>query len=421
MLRGEHIMARVARGKLVPHRLSPDDERTLAVAGELCEIYASHANRPRAGLEKELTAAEEDLGPGLDARRGFRIVRSLAKLLEERSEWAAPTAADPYTIRTRVFELVSMLPEPPAQELGLLDTPTRDGVLSQVASETGLEDPAALMYADRRSAQILEQFERPSPEELVIRYNVAQAQGVLYSARSLVVDLGAEADARLVFHYVKLLRLIYDLEPRKSGYRLRLDGPLSIFGSTRKYGLQLAKLLPGLLLTSHWKLSADVDWRGRDAVLELDSESPGLASHLTGPKELRDRDGDTREAFVRAWNRTKDTGGWKLEDGPGVLSFPELKTALVPDFTLKNEAGELVHLEILGFWSERKLIERVALLREARSRGHRVLIAASQNLGASPESLAEAAKGEVIPFKNRLDAKAVLEKLVSQSASQPVR
>jgi len=215
--------------------------------------------------------------------------------------------------------------------------------------------------------------------------------------------------------------LIYDLEPRKSGYRLRLDGPLSIFGSTRKYGLQLAKLLPGLLLTSHWKLSADVDWRGRDAVLELDSESPGLASHLTGPKELRDRDGDTREAFVRAWNRTKDTGGWKLEDGPGVLSFPELKTALVPDFTLKNEAGELVHLEILGFWSERKLIERVALLREARSRGHRVLIAASQNLGASPESLAEAAKGEVIPFKNRLDAKAVLEKLVSQSASQPVR
>ncbi len=418
MLRGEHIMARVVRGKLVPHRLSPTDERALAVAGELCDLYASHANRPRAGLEEKLTAAEEEMGPGLDTRRGFKIVRSLAKLLEERSEWSAPTAADPYTIRTRVFELASALPEPPAEEPGLLETPTRDGVLSQVASETGLEDTATLMYADRRSAQLLETFERPSPEELVTRYNVAQAQGVLYSARSLVVDLGAEADARLVFHYVKLLRLIYDLEPRKNGYRLRLDGPLSIFGSTRKYGLRLAKLLPGLLLTSHWKLSADVEWRGRDAVLELDSDSPGLASHLAGPKELRDRDGDVREAFIRAWDRAKDTGGWELGNGPGVLPFPELKTALVPDFTLKNESGEQVHLEILGFWSERKLIERVALLREARSRGHRILIAASQNLGASPEALAEAAKSDVIPFKNRLDAKAVLEKLVSRPASQ---
>ena len=418
MLRGEHVMARVARGKLVPHRLSPADDRTLAVAGELCDLYASHANGPRARLEAELTAAEEEFGPSLDARRGFRIVRALAKLLEERAEWAAPTDADPYTIRTRIFELASALPEPPAEEPGLLEAPTRAGVLSQVASETGLEDTATLMYADRRGAQVLETFERPSPEELVTRYNVAQAQGVLYSARSLVVDLGAEADARLVFHYVKLLRLIYDLEPLKNGYRLRLDGPLSIFGSTRKYGLQLAKLLPGLLLTSSWKLSADVEWRGRDAILELDSESPGLASHYAGPKELRDRDGDVREAFVRAWDRAKDTGGWELGAGPGILTLPELKTALVPDFTLKHESGEQVHLEILGFWSERKLIERVALLREARSRGHRVLIAASQNLGASPEALAEAAKSDVIPFKNRLDVKAVVEKL-SAISHQP--
>lgn len=413
MLRSEHVMARVVRGRLVPHRLSPSDTSVLAVAEELCELYASHANGPRSRLETELAAAEEEFGPRLDARRGFRIVRALAKLLEERAGWAAPADADPYTIRTRVFELASALPEPPAEEPGLLEAPTREGVLSQVASETGLEDPASLMYADRRSAQVLERFERPSPEGLVTRYNVAQAQGVLYSARSLVVDIGEGADARLVFHYVKVLGLIYSLEPleREAGYRLHLDGPLSIFGGTRKYGLQLAKLLPGLLLTAPWKLSADVEWKNRAATLELDSETPGLASHYAGPKEIRERDGDVREAFVLAWERAKETEGWDLETGAGVLPLPELRTALVPDFTLKNEAGERVHLEILGFWSERNLIERVALLREARSRGHRILIAASENLGASPETLSEAAKGEVIPFKNRLPVKAVVEKL----------
>jgi predicted nuclease of restriction endonuclease-like RecB superfamily len=411
VLRSEHVIARLSRGRLVPHRLSKDDPRALEVAGELCELYAGHVGRPRARLEGDLAAREEELGPRLDPRRGFRIVRGLSKLLEEKAAWASPTAADPYTIRTRVFELAAALPEPPAEEAGLLEAPTRDDVLSRVAAETGIEDPAALMYADRQGAQILESFEKPSPEELVARYNVAQAQGVLYAARDLVVDLGEGADARLVFHYVKLLGLIYALEPVPSGYRLRLDGPLSIFGATRKYGLRLARFLPGLLLTSPWSLSATVEWRDREAYLELDSETGGLESHYLGPRGEHEAE-PVREAFVRAWERAKDTGGWELEAGAGILSFPEKRVALVPDFTLRHAtSGALVHLEVLGFWSERNLVERAALLREARRRGHRLLVAVSERLGTSPEALAEAVEAGVVPFKERLAPKAVLEAL----------
>ncbi len=402
-------MARLSRGRLVPHRLSPEDRRTVEVAAELCDVYEAHLGSPSSMLEEQLVAREEELGPRLDARRGFKIVRALSKLLEEQSTWTPPTTADPYTIRTRLFELASALPEFPSSEPGLLDTVTREDIVSQVARETSLESPAALMYADRRSAQVLGEFEKPSPEELIHRYNVAQVQGVLYSARELVVDIGRGADARLIFHYVKLMGLIYRLEPTASGYRLYLDGPLSIFGSTRKYGLALAKFLPGLLLTAPWKLSASIEWKGRDAVLELDSES-GLKSHYLGPGRDAGSD-DVRQAFVRAWERAKDTGGWRLEPGTGILPFPELKTALVPDFTLTNPAGDQTHLEILGFWSERHLIDRTAMIREAARRGHRVLVAASDNLGASPAALSEAAASEVIPFKNRLDVKTVLAAL----------
>ena len=411
MLRSEHVMARLNRGRLVPHRLSPDDTRALYVAGVLCDLYARNVGSPRSRLERELTAMEEDLGPGLDARRGFRIVRALAKLLEERAGWSSPTEADPYTLRTRIFELAAALPEPPAAERGLLEAPTREDVLSQVAMETGVEDPASSMYADRQGAQLLCDFERPTPEVLVRRYNVAQIQGVLYSARELVVDLGEGADARLVFHYVKTLGLIYDLEPLSRGHRLRLDGPLSIFGGTRKYGLRLAKFLPGLLLTSPWKLSANVEWKGRDTVLELDSEKAGLQSHYLGPKDEREAD-DVRGAFVRAWERAKDTGGWELERGGDVLSFPERRSALVPDFTLRRaDTGEVVQLEILGFWSERNLVERVSLLREAETQGHRVLVAASEKLGASQEALSSAVEGGIVPFKDRLAVKPVLSAL----------
>jgi uncharacterized protein len=143
VLRSEHVMARLYRGRLVPHRLSPDDPRVLAVAEELCDLYAAHVGLTRSRLERELTVREEGLGPALDSRRGFKIVRALSKLLEERAGWSAPTEADPYTLRTRVFELASALPEPPAAEAGLLEVPTRGDVLSQVAVETGVEDPAA--------------------------------------------------------------------------------------------------------------------------------------------------------------------------------------------------------------------------------------------------------------------------------------
>jgi hypothetical protein len=41
MLRNEHVMARLSRGKLIPHRLAPDDPRALEVAEELCDLYAA--------------------------------------------------------------------------------------------------------------------------------------------------------------------------------------------------------------------------------------------------------------------------------------------------------------------------------------------------------------------------------------------
>ena len=90
----------------------------------------------------------------------------------------------------------------------------------------------------------------------------------------------------------------------------------------------------------------------------------------------------------------------------------------MPDFTLKHtESGETAHLEILGFWSERNLVERVALLREAREHGHRVLVAASERLGVSPEVLSEAVMGGVVPFKERLAPKAVLAALETRRAT----
>lgn len=413
MLRSEHVIARVVRGHLVPHSIPPGDKKAAGIAEDLISTYQNHLGEPRAALEKELTALEEELGPRLDPRRGFRIVRALAKVLDERAEWTPPTKADVYTIRTRLFEVSASLPELPAVTPGLLEGQSRTEIIAQVSRETGVGDPAALMYADRRGAELLSEFDRPPPADLIERYNLAQAQGTLYSAKDLTVNLGHEADARLVFQYVKKLALIYALEQTQQGYRLRLDGPLSLFGPTRKYGVRLARFLPGLLLTAPWSLHASVSWRGRDAVLELDSKTPHLASHYTNPGKDEEIE-EVRGSLIRSWERAKETNGWQLREGGEILPLPSARATLIPDFKLLNErTGEIAYLEILGFWSSRHLIERTEMLREANSKGYRVLVTASERLGASPEALAEAVRGGVIPFKGRLNPKTIVQALHS--------
>ena len=63
-----------------------------------------------------------------------------------------------------------------------------------------------------------------------------------------------------VLRLVKFYRLLCEVETVAEGvYKLRLDGPLSLFLSTQKYGLQLALFLPAILLCKDFDLQARSD------------------------------------------------------------------------------------------------------------------------------------------------------------------
>ncbi|MGH3086077.1 MAG: DUF790 family protein, partial [Rubrobacteraceae bacterium] len=63
MLRSEHVMARLSRGRVIPHSLSERDESAIEAASEIRELYADHVGKTRAELGSKLTAKEEELGP----------------------------------------------------------------------------------------------------------------------------------------------------------------------------------------------------------------------------------------------------------------------------------------------------------------------------------------------------------------------
>ena len=87
MLRGEHVMARLYRGKLTPHHLSPDNKRAIETAEAMCALYEEHLGRPRRELEGAVSAAEEELGSRLsdrfETKVKIQIGRSKGKIVVE--------------------------------------------------------------------------------------------------------------------------------------------------------------------------------------------------------------------------------------------------------------------------------------------------------------------------------------------------
>ena len=116
--------------------------------------------------------------------------------------------------------------------------------------------------------------------ELLERYNVAQVQGLLMTAKSLQIraDHADPAELRRLFKYLKFFRLLAEIRQDGPAYIIRISGPLAIFSNTRKYALQLAAFFPAVLLLKKWKLTAEIEWKNRSLQLILDEKS-NLRSH----------------------------------------------------------------------------------------------------------------------------------------------
>lgn len=119
----------------------------------------------------------------------------------------------------------------------------------------------AALYADLPDQQTLVSFDPPAPEEHVQRFDLAQAQWVLYRAYSLTIAARRNEPARYkqLLKYTKLFGLMVTVEGEANfGFTLTMDGPTSLFAGTTRYGLAMAKFLPALLHVTKWDLSAAI-------------------------------------------------------------------------------------------------------------------------------------------------------------------
>jgi hypothetical protein len=397
MLTGDLAISFRRGDNILPRAIRTNDEGYLHDAAVLIQIYTDAIGKTRAELDAEL---EEYVGTGTD----YKILRGLIKLLADRSEFETSSVAEPAEIRRAVFfaakESHPILP----------DSSERETVLEKIAGELGtdVQSLAACLYADLTAQQRLKEFSTIAPADLLDRFNLAQAQALLYRCGEMTIWVEPQAASgfRQIFSAIKYFRLIHSIVGNPTnGYEITLTGAASVFHRSQKYGVQMSVFLPALLNCQKWRMRAEIDLKsGERAFFELTSETD-LRSHYEDEPEYEN---PIHDKLVRDW--AKFDSDWTLEPNREVVSAG--RTAFVPDFVLKRDDGVKVFLEILGFWTPNSLQKRLQEFETANF--NNLLVAAWEELRGSRDE-PTFAPGNLILFKSKLEPRLIelaAEKLI---------
>jgi predicted nuclease of restriction endonuclease-like RecB superfamily len=394
------------------------------MATDLMTLYRDHVGRKRGELEEILSDYE---GESLD----YPVIRGLAKTLFDGCYFASDPPIEPGTLRECLF-LQAAERGPVVARPDLLHRTTRDEIIAEAAAELGLPTQTVeeTLYADLNEEQVLQEVPQLSSRELIERYNLELARGLLYWASEMRIFVGD--GYKDVFKFIKLFKLMHTIreardirgEPgRIGGYEITLDGPISPFvQATIRYGRQMAKFLPALLLCRNWKMEADIhipsplgmrDTQKGPLLYRLDPRS-GLRSHYqaSGPFDSKLEE-DFAAEFVARYSRARRQ--WELRREDEVIPLGD--TVMIPDFSFTHvKDGRRALLEIVGFWHPNYLRRKVEKLRQAGRRDLIVLV--YEGVKCSQEDLAEA-PGEVLFFKKKPVLKKVLEAVERCAVSAP--
>jgi hypothetical protein len=386
---------------------------------------------------------------GLVVRAALKKVSvGLAKLALDACEFSADAGDDARALRAELFT--------EAAAARMAATSQQDFSVAQLkaaaAARQGcsVEDLSARLYADLRGQHVLLSGPPMSAHHLLDAYELGQAQAVLLRAtevRVVVSDPHAPT-LRYLFRKLKFHGLLHEITPLSDSaatgpptatrYAITLSGPLSLFQASTKYGLALALTLPALRACASFELEADVLWGpnrdrlrftlsgGRDAQRAAgpapasepsDGDAPAALGSEPGPQSGAPTAPAGRpevEALVASFDKLD--GPWRATHAGEILNVPGLGVC-VPDVTFTHrDTKQVVHLEVLGFWSRDAVFRRVELIEAGLDAP--MIVAVPARLRVSEEVLDDDLPGSLYVFKSVLSRKAVLARLEALSGAR---
>ena len=394
MLSPELVRCRVQQGALELTRWSAKTkERARALADEYLALAEAHVGRTREELRQEWL-----LIPVAPAER--KLADGLLKLIEDAGDFGSQIELPAAELRREVFLEASQRRRDAAPDAPF----DREQALAVVAEryKTSAEQVEEALYADLKGAEKLKAFGPLSTEQLLESYELGQVQAVFLRAVEVVAEVRMSAPAayRQLFNKLKFRQLLYHIEPTERGYRIRLDGPFSLFESVTKYGLQLALMLPALLECDELEIEARLRWGKQRNPVSFKYRHRGEAN-ASPPPALPDEVERLRLAV-------NDKGGaWKASVCTEILDLPGIGVC-IPDLVFEK-GKRRVYLEVLGYWSRDAVWRRVEMAE--RGLPAPVLFAVSSRLRVSEAVLEDSAHAALYVYKGSMSATQVLKQV----------
>jgi uncharacterized protein len=401
MLPSELLMNRLNGETVVPKRLKLDDKHQ-AIAIELIAIFENAKGGTQSELDRLLQELEGDTPD-------YRVKRGLAHILKSSfSTFEIVSPLEPQELRRRIFELsAQVIPSQQATQQTL--TKLADSLTEELKREVLPSQITMGLYADLIENRILSEFEIPTPEALIHRYNLSQVQGIFYRASHLTLKVHRNdpGEYKLLFRYLKLFQLMSYIEGDVDyGFTITVDGATSLFGTSTRYGLAIAKLLPALLHVTKWSLNATLvekdtySKQKRIGLFTLDSDC-GLVSHYPAGKMY---DSAIESSFAERWAELKTE--WKLEREVDLIPIPG--SVMIPDFRLVHPDGRTYLLEIVGYWRPEYLRKKFSQVRQANCENLILAISERLNLEKAGVKVSDT-PALTVWFKDKLSPKVVLQ------------
>lgn len=426
MLPLELLRTKINRGTIEPLFTLPknkdgkDYQLALTLIGCFTDIHKTKTLKKKLITETSL----------LELKYDYKLVRGLVALLERRSIFENQfTNTNPVKIRQKLFE------ESTKNGLALTDK-LREDIIQNIAQKSHItvQEIESAMWGDLEENLTLVKFEEITPEQLLYWYNLSLAQTLLFRCTSMEFYVEGGVYWKYVLRNVKKYGLMYNLQKQENSDSIRciLDGPLSLFKMTDRYGTSMAKLLPNIIKAPSWNISGSIVKKNENGQKLYqfsisDKETTDLIEPLShiqyqGNKEkshnstIEDTSFDSsletnfEKSFLQHFDKKDD---WKIsrESDPLIADGK----AMIADF-LFERYGKRVYFEIVGFWTKEYMQRKTAKIKsifDKNSQGKEqkvdLLIGVNEDLACS--QLTAICEERVFTFKKQVSIKPILNHL----------
>ncbi len=400
MLPLDLLRTRTSKGRIIPV-YADIIPKNLEVADRLLELFRTHVEKRKKEMLKRVAAYEM-------AGSDYKLVRGLSVLLQRLCSFQVEAAVDPYLTRRCLFE--------EASRRGVaLTRKRRQQIMQAVATRLNVttEQLDQSLYADLDDELVLKAFTPISARDLLKRYNLSLTQTLLF--RVTFLEVAVSDHWKEVLRAIKFRGLMYAAETRDGVFQITVEGPLSLFKLTQRYGTSIAKVLPAIVQADEWEINGSVvrtsQFGKRLHRLRLTSAAVG---DRIKPKTLTEDRGEPAFDSVVEEKFYTDflalDSGWTITREPAPLIVG--RHVFIPDFCFEKR-GMKVYMEIVGFWTTKYLETKIKKLQQLH--GVDLIIAANEKLACDK---LKRIKGQVTFYKEKVPLQPILKVLKAREETR---